>query len=446
MPNSLILHDMATYETDERIYALSTAYYPSALAIIRVSGDGCVESLSRIFSGKKKLLESGSNTLLHGYLSDTSGKKIDEVVLAVYRKGHGYTSEEAVEITMHGSLPLIQKLSLTLEEIGFRKALPGEFTYRAFMHGRMDLTEAEAVEEIVSAKSEMAARSALSRLSGSLSSVILSMKEKLVDILSSLEVQLDYAEDEILEDWVYPEEEVMGIISSIGRLLSTYDSARMYSQGAMVVLAGATNAGKSSFFNALLKENRAIVSAKEGTTRDYIEAGCVIRGLPIRLFDTAGLRNAGEEIEAEGIERSKSLMREADLVIYISDGSDENLPVEDERTMIVYSKLDEGRKGHPLEFSSVTGEGIGEILDEVERRLLGSSASESDVSIESQRQKEGLSECREILLESLKVRDSSVDIMALSFQSAIRSLSSLIGEVSSDEILDNLFSKFCLGK
>ena len=272
------------------------------------------------------------------------------------------------------------------------------------------------------------------------------MKEKLVDILSSLEVQLDYAEDEILEDWVYPEEEVMGIISSIDRLLSTYDSARMYSQGAMVVLAGATNAGKSSFFNTLLKENRAIVSAKEGTTRDYIEAGCVIRGLPIRLFDTAGLRNAGEEIEAEGIERSKSLMREADLVIYISDGSDENLPSEDERTMIVYSKLDEGRKGHPLEFSSVTGEGIGEILDEVERRLLGSSASESDVSIESQRQKEGLSECREILLESLKARDSSVDIMALSFQSAIRSLSSLIGEVSSDEILDNLFSKFCLGK
>ena len=418
---------MANYETDEKIYALATAYYPSALAIIRTSGEGTIEALSSIFSAKEKLLKSKSNTLRHGYLFDREGRKIDEVVLSVYHKGHGYTSEEAVEITMHGSLPLINKLSLTLEEIGFRKALPGEFTYRAFMHGRLDLTEAEAVEEIVSAKSS-------------------DIKSRLVDILSSLEVQLDYAEDEILEEWVYPDDEVKSIIDVLDRVIGTYEASRIYSQGAMIVLAGKTNAGKSSFFNALLKENRAIVSSKEGTTRDYIEAECTLRGLPVRLFDTAGLRAAEEEVEAEGIARSRSLMKEADLVLYITDGSDENLPSCDEKTMVVYSKLDMGRRGEGLSFSSITGEGIGEILDEVERRLIRHSGYDGSLTIESERQRKDLMECRDILLDSLSHKDVSVDLMALSFQSAIRSLSSLVGEVSSEEILDNLFSKFCLGK
>ncbi len=437
---------MATYETEEKIYALATPYYPSALAIIRVSGEGSIETLSKVFSNGERLLKSKSNTLCHGYVLDGDGNKIDEVVLAVYKKGHGYTSEEAVEITMHGSLPLINKISLNLERIGFRKALPGEFTYRAFMHGRLDLTEAEAVEEIVSAKSEEAASGALERLSGNLSTAITVIKEKLIDILSSLEVQLDYAEDEILEDWVYPEEEVREIISTLDRIIGSYDASRLYAKGAKVVLAGKTNAGKSSFFNALLKENRAIVSEKEGTTRDYIEAECVIKGLPVRLFDTAGLRDASEEIEKEGIERSRNLMREADLVVYVTDGSDDNIPLQDERMMVIYSKLDEKRKGEALEFSSVTGEGISDILDAIANHLVGKKGFDGDISIESERQKDGLSECRSILSESMAHQDVSVDLMAISFQSAIRSLNSLIGDVSSDEILDNLFSKFCLGK
>ena len=420
---------MATYETEEKIYALATPYYPAALAIIRVSGEGSIETLSKVFSNGERLLRSKSNTLCHGYVLDGEGNKIDEVVLAVYKKGHGYTSEEAVEITMHGSLPLINKISLNLERIGFRKALPGEFTYRAFMHGRLDLTEAEAVEEIVSAKSEEAASGALERLSGNLSTAITAIKEKLIDILSSLEVQLDYAEDEILEDWVYPEEEVREIISTLDRIIGSYDASRLYAKGAKVVLAGKTNA-----------------SEKEGTTRDYIEAECVIKGLPVRLFDTAGLRDASEEIEKEGIERSRNLMREADLVVYVTDGSDDNIPPQDERIMVIYSKLDEKRKGEALEFSSVTGEGISDILDAIANHLVGKKGFDGDISIESERQKDGLSECRSILSESMAHQDVSVDLMAISFQSAIRSLNSLIGDVSSDEILDNLFSKFCLGK
>ncbi len=438
---------MAEYSTSERIYALATAYYPSALAVMRVSGDESISLIASIFSNGEKLLKARTNSLVHGYLSDQNGKKIDEVMIALYREGHGYTGEEALEITMHGSLALINKLSLCLEEIGFRKALPGEFTYRAFMHGRMDLTEAEAVEEIISAKSAEAAEAALSRLEGNLKNAVLSIKEKLVDILSSLEVQLDYAEDEIIEDWRYPEESVRSIVDTLTRIAGTYESSKVYSQGAKVVLAGRTNAGKSSFFNALLKENRAIVSEKEGTTRDYIESECVIKGIPVRLFDTAGLRNADEEIEAEGIERSRALMRQADLVLYITDGTDDSLPEPDDKTLIIYSKLDEGKKGPGISFSSVTGEGIEDVLSEIERRLGTKKGSEDAVTIESERQRNALTECSSILNESLKSKDTlSIDLMALYFQSAIKALSLLIGEVSTDEILENLFSKFCLGK
>lgn len=438
---------MQRYETDEMIYALATAYYPSALAIVRLSGDGVIKTLANVFSNKEKLLNAKTNTLLHGHLIDKDGKLIDEVVLSVYRKGHGYTSEEAIEINMHGSLALINKLFITLEELGIRKALPGEFTYRAFMHKRLDLSQAEAVEEIISAKSLKGAEDALSRLSGGLSKIVKEIKDELIDIISSLEVQLDYAEDEIIEDWVYPEDEVDSIIRRLDDLIGTYDSSRLYSQGAKIVLAGKTNAGKSSFFNALLKENRAIVSEIEGTTRDYIEAECVIRSIPCRLFDTAGLRSTNEEIEKEGIVRSKKLIEDADLVLYITDGSDDVLPPEDERTIIIYSKLDKKRKGKALEFSSLTGEGIKEVLDEVEKRLTKKSGgSDGPITIESEREKNDLAECRENLMLTKKNKELSVDLMSLLFQSALKSLDSLIGEVSSDEILDRLFSKFCLGK
>ena len=189
---------MRSYTTLEPIYSLATPYRQSALQIIRVSGDDSIEMVSRLFSRPGRLLDAKSNTLVHGYISDLEGKRIDEVVVSVYRSGHGYTGEEALEITGHGSLPAIDAISRALESVGFRQSLPGEFTYRAFMHGRMDLTEAEAVEEIVKAKSRTAESSALDRLSGNLSSLLSSIREKLLYILSTLEVQLDYAEDEIL--------------------------------------------------------------------------------------------------------------------------------------------------------------------------------------------------------------------------------------------------------
>ncbi len=281
---------MQNYATNEPVYALATSYSPSALAVIRASGDGVLSLFAPFFKGK--LLSAMTNQAVHGYIVDKNGKKVDEVVVIRYDKGHGYTSEEAFEIMSHGSLAVIRAISSVLESAGIRKALKGEFTYRAFMHGRMDLTEAEAVEEIVKARTEKASSSALDRLCGSIRKEAESIKNQLVEILASLEVHLDYGEDEIIEPWIFPRENVSRIIRRLEMIRDTYSASRLYSEGASVVLAGSTNAGKSSLFNALLKENRAIVSSIAGTTRDYIEAQADIEGIPVRLFDTAGLRNS----------------------------------------------------------------------------------------------------------------------------------------------------------
>ena len=206
---------MDAYTTNEPIYALATPYAPSAIAIVRTSGDGVINLIANVFSKKEKLIKAKSNTLVHGCLVDQAGDSVDEVVLAVYREGHGYTGEEAIEINAHGSLTGLKRIFSLLESIGIKQAKKGEFTYRAFMHGRLDLTQAEAVEELISSKSVRGQASALERLEGGLKSRLLNIKSSLVEMLASLEVQLDYAEDEILEDWVMPREEINNIIKAL---------------------------------------------------------------------------------------------------------------------------------------------------------------------------------------------------------------------------------------
>ena len=224
---------MAHYATGEPIYALATPYSPSALAVIRASGDEAISLLAPYFSSP--ISPSLSGRAVHGYVHDGSGRRIDEVMAIIYSKGHGYTSEEAFEIMCHGSLPVIRMISRMLEDIGFREAERGEFTYRAFLHGRMDLTEAEAVEEIVSAKTERASTEALSRLSGAIRKEAESAKDTILDILASVEVQLDYGEDDVPEEWVFPSEIVHGLVSRLSMIASTYSSSRLYSHGASVV-------------------------------------------------------------------------------------------------------------------------------------------------------------------------------------------------------------------
>ena len=437
---------MDAYTTDEPIYALATPYAPSAIAVVRTSGDNAIEMISRAFSGAKRLLAAQNATLVHGRLRDASGSDVDEVVLAVYRKGHGYTGEEAVEINAHGSLRGLDRIFRLLEELGFRKAKKGEFTYRAFMHGRLDLTQAEAVEELISAKSESVQAAALDRLEGSLKKKLQDIRRRLLMMSASLEVQLDYAEDEILEDWVMPTAELDAIISELSRIRATYDASALWREGAKVVLAGETNAGKSSLFNLLTKEERAIVSPVRGTTRDYLEADTMIHGIPVRLYDTAGLRESDDEIEMEGIRRSERLIREADLVLYlVAPGYSEEVSW-DTPTITVRTKSDLSR-GEGLSVSVKSGEGLDELLDEIKRRLTeGRGDFSSSVIIDSERQKDALDRLLSQLEFLVSHGDESYDIIALFFQSALSVLGEITGEVTSEELLDTLFSNFCLGK
>lgn len=440
---------MTSYNVDEPIYAPATAYAPSALAVIRLSGKNTIEMLSQAFSSPSRLNKAAGKTLVHGYILDEVNVRIDEVVLAVYREGSGYTGEEAVEISCHGSLVVLRRLFTRLEQLGFKRAEKGEFTFRAFMHGRMDLTQAEAVEEIIHSKSEISQEKALDRLSGKLRDSLAAVKTRLVDILASLEVQLDYAEDEIIDEWVFPEAEVSSIISSLKALSSTYGASRIYREGAKVVLAGAANAGKSSLFNLLVKEDRAIVSPVPGTTRDFIETWIDLDGIPVRLFDTAGLRSSDDMVESEGIRRSEALMDDADLIIYLVDPDDALLPenIDSDRTLVVYSKRDKRRMADDLSISSVTGEGVSDLIDEVKERLMGLSPQEGGgLSIDSERQYSYLLSCIDALESAERSKDAPVDIMAMFFQSALESLGYITGEVTTEDLLDTLFSKFCLGK
>ena len=437
---------MDAYTTDEPIYALATPYAPSAIAVVRTSGDDAIGMISRAFSGAKRLLAAQNATLVHGRLRDASGSDVDEVVLAVYRKGHGYTGEEAVEINAHGSLRGLDRIFRLLEVLGFRKAKKGEFTYRAFMHGRLDLTQAEAVEELISAKSESVQAAALDRLEGSLKKKLQDIRRRLLMMSASLEVQLDYAEDEILEDWVMPTEELDAIISELSRIRATYDASALWREGAKVVLAGETNAGKSSLFNLLTKEERAIVSPVRGTTRDYLEADTMIHGIPVRLYDTAGLRESDDEIEMEGIRRSERLIRDADLVLYLVAPGDSEEVSWDTPTITVRTKSDLSR-GEGLSVSVKSGEGLDELLDEIKRRLTeGRGDFSSSVIIDSERQKDALDRLLSQLELLVSHGDESYDIIALFFQSALSVLGEITGEVTSEELLDTLFSNFCLGK
>lgn len=435
---------MTGYTTEEPIYALATPFSPSALAVIRTSGTDAISLVQKVFKGR--LTGRPNGTAVHGWIVDKNREKVDEVVALLYNHGHGYTGEEAVEIMCHGSLPVIKKISTTLEEAGFRLALKGEFTYRAFLGGRMDLTEAEAVEELVSAKGERGRKDALSRLSGSIRNEADKAKDEIINILASLEVQLDYGEDDIPEEWIFPSERVDAIINRLEKIRNTYASSRLYSQGAKVVLAGSTNAGKSSLFNALLKENRAIVSSVAGTTRDYIETECEMNGIPVRLFDTAGLRSSGDEIEKEGILRSKELMDEADLVVYVLAPGEVEPEEKMKNAIYIHSKSDIA-PGDGITFSSITGEGLDKVVDAITTFLSRDKRSVSDVPvIESERQERKLGETIDALKDAEKAKDCSVDIIALYFQSALSALSDLTGETTSDDILEVLFSSFCLGK
>jgi len=508
------------YGDKDPIAALATSLGESALALIRTSGASgscsAIDLLAGIFSRPKALLAAPGNTAVHGWIIEpaseevSSGgltskdvrKKLDEVLVSVYRAPHSYTGEDSADICCHGGIAAVKAVMAALKKAGFREALKGEFTFRAFMNGKLDLTQAESVMELVAAKTGRGREQAVRRLSGVLEKDISAIKTMLVEVLAATEIYLDYSEDEFLS----PDEESEGALPNKAlaekaaerlRLLSElWSRERIYAEGALAVLAGMPNAGKSSLFNYLIREDRSIVTDVPGTTRDWIEAVISLDDIPLRLADTAGLRKMDrnapdskeiDEAEKIGVERSMELLEKADLVLYVVDGVN-GFTEEDSEFLVKYSETqkekqfvvlwnkadiekpnklfanpsvfpDEKTKAQFLPVSAKTGEGISELLRLMagllektpQSSLLSSVTDDQLLQVAgpgSLRQKELIDSALNEIDEALSMADrgESLDLIAPLIRSAVNDLGEITGEVSNADILKVMFSRFCVGK
>ena len=454
------------YTLDDEIAAIATALAPAALGIVRTSGARSIELISRFFSRPNALLQSQGHTLVYGWIHD-EGIKIDEVVLCVYRAPKSNTGENAVEIICHGGPGVVKAIYRLCIKNGFRAAERGEFTFRSFIHGKADLTRAEAVREIIDSKTDAARQKAAGRLSGNVFREIETIKTDLMAALAALEVGIEYPEDEETIADSFDEAILKKPLSALQLLAASWQTEKIYQAGVRLVLAGKTNAGKSSLFNALLKEDRAIVSDIHGTTRDWLEAELDFKGIPVHIFDTAGLRATENTIEAIGVQRSVELASAADIVLYLTDGT--KPPAEEDSAfierntvplIIVQTKADKGQmeplsaalQRYPaVRLSSKTGVGIDVLIDAVVALVTADTAlpmQDAGVSLGTERQKEAVTAALEAARHALEAGRSGypLDAVIQDVEEAVHALGSVTGEVRSDDILDKIFSGFCVGK
>jgi tRNA modification GTPase len=455
----------ASYNDDSCIAAIATAPGQSALAIVRTSGKICIELLAKIFSAPKKLLAAKGNTIVYGWIK-SGDTKIDEVLISVYRNPHSLTGEDAADINCHGGSAAPQAVLKLLIQSGFRAALPGEFSLRAFINGKIDLTKAESVMEIVSAKTDAARGRSVSRLSGVLYDKINTIKNAVLSVLTEIEILLDYSEldgvgsedDSCLNS--DQQKRLHGAAISLLSLLESYKTEKIYRDGVLVVIAGRPNAGKSSLFNLLLKEERSIVTEIAGTTRDWIDDFISIDGIPIRLADTAGLHEANGEVEKIGIERSLNLTQKADLILYVID-STKGICAEDKqflesskelqkKILLIKNKSDliDAPSSSSICISAKTGQGLNDLHNKIKEFILSSveeQASEK-ISLGTDRQKYLVEIAHNSIVEALNANDCPLDLIAPIIRQAINALGEITGEVSTADILEAMFSKFCVGK
>jgi len=458
------------YGDESPIAAFATTPGNSALTLIRCSGKGSIELASPIFSSP--LASAQGNTVIHGWIVSDKNEKIDDVLVSVFRSPKSYTGEDSLDICCHGGAAAGKAVLEALKQAGFRDALPGEFTLRAFMNGKLDLTKAESVMELVSAKTEISRRRAVSRLSGSLYEEIDSIKKLLVDVLAAAEIYLDYSEDEISADTEEAEGRLpkkntaLEALMRLKKLSAGWQIERVYQEGITLVIAGCPNSGKSSLFNALLKEDRSIVTEIPGTTRDWIEAWVSIEGIPIRLIDTAGLRETGDSVEKIGVERSRKLLDESDIVLYLIDGArgltdeDKDLIAKLNKTILVWNKCDIASPPEslnvsgqiPICVSAKTGDGLVQLYTAITLEAgindLQLQSGSSTAALGTVRQKTLVDIAGASLEEALALSDNDepLDLIAPLLKDAVSSLGEITGEISTVDLLEKMFSNFCVGK
>lgn len=456
---------------EDTIAAVATAYGEGGIGIIRISGEKSADILNEIFLPASAGSETVSRKMVYGRIVDPDSDSVIDEVLAVYMKGPGtYTAEDVVEINCHGSMVALRKtLALVLRK-GARLAEPGEFTKRAFLNGRLDLSQAEAVIDMIKAGTDKSFDIALSQLEGSLSSKISEIRAALMDILVDITVNIDYP-DEDIEELTYDklEKNISLIGEMIEKLLSTASSGRMIREGIRVAIVGKPNVGKSSLMNGLLRETRAIVTEIPGTTRDTIEEVISVRNIPVYLVDTAGIRQTDDMVEKLGIEKSKEAFNNADFVIFIMDGSN---PVSEEdreiaqylkaeKSLVLINKNDLNRAftvndvrklilgANIIETSLITGEGIEKIEEFIEEMVYGGKISQKEsFMVNNVRHIELLKKGRDSLEDALNMTrmKEALDFIEIDVKNAYEYLGEIIGETVSDDIINEVFARFCLGK
>ena len=451
--------------TEDTIVALATAPGIAAISVIRLSGKEAIGITQKCFKGKD-LLSQATHTLHFGTLHD-DGRTIDEVLVALFREPNSFTKENAVEISCHGSPFIVKEIIKTLLKSGARLAEPGEFTKRAFFHGRFDLAQAEAVADLIHAETDNARQAALNQMRGGFSKEIDRLREELIHFASLIELELDFGE----EDVEFAQRDdlrnlITRIRSVLRALIDSFDQGNVIKNGVPTVIAGKPNAGKSTLLNTLLNEERAIVSDIPGTTRDAIEDEIILGGINFRFIDTAGLRETSDVIEAIGVERTRDRMKKASLIIYLFDLTNTTLEeIDTQRQELVALGIPHINVGNKLDkadpllleklkmedftfISAAAHTNVGVLKEKLLAKVQVREVKTGDVMVTNLRHYQNLLQTYDSLGRVLDGMSQGItgDFLAMDIRQALHYLGEITGSITTDDLLDNIFSKFCIGK
>ncbi|KOY67864.1 tRNA uridine-5-carboxymethylaminomethyl(34) synthesis GTPase MnmE [Clostridium sporogenes] len=453
----------------DNIAAVATPLGEGGISIIRISGDKSLDIVSSIFKGKndRSLDDIKPYSMRYGFIIEKESKEIIDEVLVSYMKGpRSFTAEDTLEINCHGGVIPTKKILKELIKSGARLAEPGEFTKRAFLNGRIDLSQAEAVIDIIRSKTDLSMKSALKQAEGTLSKEINSIRNKMIKIIAHIEATVDYPEDDL--------EEITGqkikvdlkeIINKIDNLISASEEGKILREGLNTVIVGKPNVGKSSLLNALINENKAIVTEIPGTTRDVIEEYINIDGIPIKIVDTAGIRETEDVVEKIGVEKSKEKIDEADLVIFMLDLSrkidEEDIEImefiKNKKYIVLLNKLDLNKENHfikgldskyIIKTSVKNNSGLNELKECIKDLFFSGEIKSDELIVTNARHQEALIRAKEACLQAIETLSDeiSIDLASIDIRNGWKYLGEITGDTLDENIIDKIFSEFCLGK
>ncbi len=456
-----------TITQKEPIAAIATPVGEGGIAVIRVSGNNAIATVNQAFKGTA-LTEQKSHTVHFGKILNQDDEVVDEVLATLFHSPKSYTGEETVEISCHGGVLVTQAVLEAMLDLGIRSAEPGEFTQRAFLNGKMELSQAEAVADLIHAKSKKALDSAHQQLEGRLGEHIKEFRQQIIDATAMVELELDFVEEDVeFANKEELKELLVELDEEIDDLLATYETGRLVKHGVRTVFIGLPNAGKSTLLNTLVGKDRAIVTEIAGTTRDTIDVDWSYDGLRFILTDTAGLRDTDDVVEAEGVKRSQEAFEKADLAVYLKDLSTE-LTAEERQDIAEFQKaaddtpfvligtkndialdVDDERMDYDLKISALEGEKIDELKKLMKQRALENKEYDSSsLLVTSSRHRDALQNAQENVQSAIQALEQGMtgDFLSIDLRSALKDLGTITGEITTEDILDSIFSRFCIGK